>query len=129
MGQFELVTIPEWLTESGEPIFNLSISQAAGASSQTPMLESMLTSRGVASTSAEPGGQVNTSQQVGHNVIFFAAVPYFFTFLTNKKRIHCVNSYINVILRIPGDPSKCLFLIGWQNYLKSFIANRFEVLF
>ena len=73
------MTIPEWLTESGEPIFNLSISQAAGASSQTPMLESMLSSRGVASTSAEPGGQVNTSQQVGynHNVIFFAAVPYF----------------------------------------------------
>ena len=78
-GQFELVTIPEWLTESGEPIFNLSISRAAGASSQTPMLESMLNSQSVVSTStsAEPRGQVNTSEQVGHIVFFCGGAVIF----------------------------------------------------
>ena len=83
-GQFELVTIPEWLTESGEPIFNLSISRAAGASSQTPMLESMLNSQSVVSTStsAEPRGQVNTSEQVGHIVFFLRwCRNFYFTFV------------------------------------------------
>ena len=86
-GQFELVTIPEWLTESGEPIFNLSISGAAGASSQTPMLESMLNSQSVASTSmsAEPGGQVNTSEQVCHNVFFCGGTVLFILPLLPKK--------------------------------------------